>query len=294
MEASVCAPTKFVAVQNKYLASLNSDPIARKNLSLYLNLNFLYSYYLNNSKQYFGGNGEYTSLIVKRQRDLEKFWNMPNQVRVIGQHSSSLNNREILANIFEIYGETSTRAEAYDIADKFLARNRASANLPESPFFSADGFATPDKLIVIGDGLVKMIAETGVAADIVWSGVLAHEWAHQVQFKNYRNWYPEGAATDPAAATRYTELEADFMAAYYLTHKRGATYNWKRVKQFFTLFFQIGDCGFTSSGHHGTPAQRLSAATLGYELAQAAHKQGHIQNQQEVHQYFVSKIRGIL
>lgn len=81
------------------------------------------------------------------------------------------------------------------------------------------------------------ISEAGVDLDITYAEILAHEWAHQVQFANFTSWYPEGADTDPAAATRHSELEADFISGYYMTHKRGATYNWKRVEQFFNLFF---------------------------------------------------------
>jgi hypothetical protein len=51
---------------------------------------------------------------------------------------------------------------------------------------------------------------------------------------------------------------------------------WKRVKQFLQVFFNIGDCSFTSTNHHGTPTQRMAAAQWGYSLADNAHKQGHI------------------
>ena len=84
------------------------------------------------------------------------------------------------------------------------------------------------------------------------------------------------------------------MAAYYMTHKRGATYNWKRVEQFFTLFFQIGDCGFDSDGHHGTPLQRMAAAQLGYETANQTQKQGHIMSPQELHEIFVASLSNLL
>lgn len=292
---SDCGPTEFVAVQNKYAAPLIADPIALGNYSLYTELNFIYPYYLDRSKQYFGADGEYTQLVVKRQRELENFWNMPNEIRINGQHSATLNDREKLADIFVAFGVgVESRADAYAIADKLLALNAMSPNLPESPYFSLDGFAAGNNLIVIGDGLVQMVSESGIATDIVWTGVLAHEWAHQVQFNNTAAWYPKGAASDPSAATRYTELEADFMAAYFMTHKRGATYNQKRVEQFFTLYFQIGDCGFANPGHHGTPAQRMAAAHLGFELADQAQKQGHILSPQAVHEFFVANVNGLL
>ncbi|RNI25672.1 neutral zinc metallopeptidase [Rufibacter latericius] len=300
---STCGPTEFVAVQNKYLAPLGKDLIslfgtaqaANSILNLYMTLN-QYSAYFDTSKQYFGKNGEYTELMAKRKRDLEAFWGMPNLIQLNGQHTATLNDREKLADVYEIVGaNVQTREQAYAAADQLLYFNTFSPYLPESPFFALDGFATTYRnLIVIGDGIVEMLSETGVEPNIIWTGILAHEWAHQVQFKNMAAWYPNGAAADQAEATRYTELEADFMAAYYMTHKRGATYNSKRVEEFLTLFFQIGDCGFSSTGHHGTPAQRMAAARLGFELADQAQKQGHILTQQQVHEIFVSKIGTVI
>lgn len=302
VEPSECAPTEFVAVQNSYLIPLINDlydlfgPAQYANIFyLYMDLNFYHAYLDNSKDQYFGANGDYTKLVEKRQRELEKFWNMPNEIFVKGQHTATLNDREKLADIYEIVGSNiDTREEAYAAADQILYFNQFSTHLPDNPFFAVDGFATSLDFIVIGDGIVQMLAETGIQEDIVWTGILAHEWAHQVQFNNYAEWYPNGAAEDPAEDTRYTELEADFFAAYYMTHKRGATYNWKRVEQFFEVFVQIGDCNFDSSGHHGTPLQRERAAQLGYDLANDAHKQGHIMTEQELHEYFVANVDSLL
>ena len=52
--------------------------------------------------------------------------------------------------------------------------------------------------------------------------------------------------------------------------------NQKRVEEFLNVFFYIGDCAFTSSGHHGTPNQRLKAARFGFSVADEYQKQGHI------------------
>ncbi|WP_223808828.1 neutral zinc metallopeptidase [Rufibacter hautae] len=293
---SECYNTQFVAVQRKYAVPLVADPVAIQNYSLYTQINQIYSYFFDRGEQYFGAGGEYTQLMTKRTRELEKFWNMPGEIIVNGQHVATLENREALADVIEAFAEgVTSREQAYAIADVLLAENAKSPLLPESPYFSLDGFATPyDNLIVIGDGLVQMVSESGVDADIVWTGVLAHEWAHQIQFKNMGTWYPNGAAADPAEDTRYTELEADFLAAYYMTHKRGATYNSKRVAQFFELFFQVGDCGFSSPTHHGTPLQRMAAAQLGFNLADNAQKQGHIMSIEEAHRYFVANVGKIV
>ena len=290
-----------MAVQNEHINPLLNDLYYLFG-SAYIDIFYLYSdlnlysaYFDTSEDQYFGSNGEYTRLVAKRKRELERFFGMPGQVQINGQHSSTLNDREKLADVYEIMGtDITSREEAYAAADQILYINTFSDLIPESPFFSVDGFATSFGLIVLGDGLVQMVSEAGVDTDITYTGILAHEWAHQVQFANFSSWYPEGGDADPAATTRHTELEADFIASYYMTHKRGATYNWKRVEQFFNLFFQIGDCSFDSAGHHGTPAQRLEAARLGYELAQTEQKQGHILSENELHQYFMANVGAIV
>ena len=298
VEESPCGPTVFAQVQNKYIIDLVNDPLALSYYSLYTGINQRYARFLDVSEQYFGADGDYTKLMVKRERELESFWDMENEIQVQGQHTATLNDRDALATtLSEFYfsgGQPIPLDLAYVIADSFIAENALSPNLPENLFFAADGFATGARTIVIGDGLVSLLAETGISEDIVWTGILAHEWAHQVQFKNYGEWYPEGAAKDPAESTRYTELEADFLASYYMTHKRGATYNWKRVEGFYELFFQIGDCGFDNPGHHGTPAQRYRAARLGFEVAQSAQKQGFILTQDEAHEIFTENINSLL
>ncbi|WP_373056819.1 hypothetical protein [Zunongwangia sp. H14] len=299
---SECGTTELTTVQNKYINAIIKDPIALANNGIYSDLNYYYSYYLADGDQYFGEDGDYTKLMIKRQRELEKFWDMPVEIQVNGQHTATLNDRDKIAEVFETFFGYRvngvfvplTTEQAYEEADYLISLNEASPNLPENPYFATDGFASTNRTIVIGDGLPTWLAETGIDEGIVWTGILSHEWAHEVQFLNRSQWYPNGAAPDPAAATRYTELEADFMAAYFMTHKRGATYNWKRVEEFFDLYFQIGDCGFTSSGHHGTPLQRMEAARLGYELADSAQKQGHILTQQEVHEAFVSVVGSIV
>lgn len=289
---SECAPTAFNDVINASISS-NIDFLGSLYFDLYGQINQLYARFLDNGPHYFGADGEYTNYVKKRTRSLEKFWNMKGEITVKGQHNSTLNDRDKIAAVYINFAGL-TEEQAYANADTFLSLNEASTFLNESPLLSFDGFATSNNLIVIGDGLVELASEAGVEDKVVWSGILAHEWAHQIQFDNFSDWYPNGAADNAPEATRTTELEADFIAAYYLTHKRGATYNWKRVADFFELFFNIGDCSFTSSGHHGTPLQRMEAARQGYILATQAHKQGHIMSTNDVHEAFLSVLGDIV
>jgi hypothetical protein len=75
-----------------------------------------------------------------------------------------------------------------------------------------------------------------------------------------------------------------------MTHKRGATYNWKRAEEFFELFYQAGDCSFEFEQHHGTPLQRKQASYQGFLLAEAAKKKGEILSPGELHEYFEQKV----
>ena len=167
----------------------------------------------------------------------------------------------------------------------------------DDPWFSMNAFAFSSPgfqdRIVMGDGILEGFAEVGFG-DVAPQAIYAHEFAHHIQYeKQYFTevppTYPGGPApTTQAEFTRYTELMADAMAAYYLTHKRGAAMNKHRVAKFLSAFFQLGDCVFTSSGHHGTPLQRMRAAEFGFDIAAQAHKQGHILISTQFHDLFKS------
>ena len=288
--ASECSTTEFVEVQWKHLENIMNDPIASANLERYNSLN-RYAALLNIEDEYFGPNGEHTRLVKKIQRDLERFWNMPNEIRIHGQHNSTLNDPDKLLDLFWLMiADVESKEDLYPMVEEILYLNSISPNLPESPFFSSDGFANRSGLIVIGDGLIQLFTEAGIEADIAWTGILSHEWSHQVQMNHLENWYPEGNFDDEAERTRFLELEADFFSGYYMTHKRGATFNWKRAEAFFDLFFQSGDCFFEFNFHHGTPLQREAAAYQGYFLAASAKKKGKILTSEELHHYFVNLV----
>lgn len=294
LEPEECLPSELTPVLLGHLAELVSDPLAEEYFNLYTQLSSQLAA-SDNSEQYFGKKGEYSSLVNRRIRELERFWDMPGQLQVNGQHSESLNDREKLAAYYySLIMDEATWEMAYESADNLLALNAQSPNLPESLFFSLDGFLNFNKTVIIGDGLVQMISETGIDPGITYSAILAHEWAHQIQLDNFEAWYPGQDPNAPEQPVAFMELEADFFAAYFLTHKRGATYNWKRVEEFLNLAFTLGDCTTNSPTHHGTPAQRKRASHLGYELAEEAQKKGHILSPEEVHMAFLISLPEIL
>lgn len=303
VEPSECGNTPFREVTsyynnaliNGFISSWDGNPDAiGVILEDYFVINQIAALNENKNADTFGENGEYTHYVENRVRNLEKFWDMSDLISVRGQHTSTLEDLGFIRYVYENYSNASPEVIDYllSIAEHF---NTTSDQIPENPFFASDGFATFDGFIVIGDGLVSMLAETGLDPKVVWSGILAHEWAHQIQFQNYGIWaYPVPPFNNTPESTRMTELEADFLTGYYLTHKRGGTYNWKRVEDVLVSFYNIGDCGFTSPGHHGTPNQRLEAARQGYLLAASQQKKGHISDPQVIHDAFISVLPSIV
>ncbi len=281
-----CVNTAFSDIQWEYFTELAGDPIATSMFEHYLRLNHM-APLLGIGADYFGENGEYTQHVLKIQRDLQRFWNMDIEIEVLGQHSSTLNNSENITDLLwrEIQ-DLESKDDLKPYVKDFLERNSQSQNLPENPLFSSEGYSNFNNQIIIGDGLIQMFSETGVDPKIVWTGILSHEWAHQIQI-NYFEGYDLPFSYKE---TKVVELEADFMSGYYMTHKRGATYNWKRVEQFFSLFYQAGDCALNDPLHHGTPQQRMAATRAGYELANSAQKKGKILSIEEVHAYFEAEV----
>ncbi|WP_339705396.1 hypothetical protein [uncultured Kriegella sp.] len=319
VEPSACSPTPFDDVINASIAS-NLDGLGLEWYSLYAEMNFVYTL-TDNSHQYFGEKGQYTFYVYYLKWKLERFWKMRREVSVRGQHNATLNNFDKIVEILTFwYGLN--EAEAADYADFFINYvNIESTFLVETPLLSFDAFAIAlegdfdqGDIIVLGDGIIELMAKTGIDKRVILSGILSHEWAHQIQFNNFETWYPNGAADNVPEATRTTELEADFFTGYYLTHQRGGTHNWKRAEQFLDLFYNIGDCSFDNDGHHGTPNQRMEAAKQGYELGQKGfyncsktckgfaygkiHRhyfsRGHALDEHEVHTAFLDKLDEII
>lgn len=298
VEPSKCTLTPLDDVIAASVAS-NLDSIGLEWYDLYAEMNFL-STITDEDTQYFGANGEDTQRVQNIVKKLERFWFMPHEVTVRGQHNSTLEDYDKIVDILMFWYElpaSDANAFAYYFTN-FV--NVESTFLTETPLLSADGFAIAldglfgqNDLIVVGDGIVDLLEETGIRRNVIWNGILAHEWAHQIQFNN-EEWYPNGAADNAPEATRTIELEADFFTGYFVTHKKGATQNWNRTQQFLELFFNIGDCNFTSDGHHGTPLQRMEAARRGYLLARRMKDKGKVLTADQVHKRFLNQLDKIV
>lgn len=227
---------------------------------------------------------EYGKELSHAFRDAQRFWDIPSaDIQLLAMHGDMLLNQGRLVRLLTVaYGLSPAEAATY--ASQVVARMQAPVFAGgANPIFTLNAYAftgegdpdpyvasLPDKL-VFGDGILDALEWLGLA-DVGPRAVLAHEFGHHVQFENH---VFDNQAPTPEA-TRRTELMADALGTYFSTHSRGLALNAKRVLQAEYSFYVVGDCAFDNPGHHGTPNQRLRAATWGVNLADSAHKQGHI------------------
>ena len=244
--------------------------------------------------QYFGYNGEYTHIMQKTHRDAKRFFDIESSdIQLLGMHGSMLADTAAVAHTYRyVYGVDPVTAGIFAGLIKDALEVSTTVNGGNHPLFSFNAFAIsapgfiPDK-IVMGDGFMAGLDALGYG-DVGPQAIYAHEFAHHIQYENGYFDTDEHANTGTGAEqTRYTEMMADAYAAYFLTHARGLALNKHRVAQFLEAFHQIGDCAFTNDGHHGTPNQRMRAAQFGFDVADQAHKQGHIISTEQFHDMFV-------
>ena len=251
--------------------------------------------------QYFGYHGEYTQRMIKTERDVKRFWDIfSDDIQLIGLHGTMLQDESRVAAVYEaVFGVTPAEAAFFASLVRGGVLQSQVLDGGNHPLFSFNAFAfstsdgsIPDK-IIMGDGVLAGYEAVGFD-DVAPQAVYAHEFAHHIQYENDYFDDPYATAGDPPEQTRYTELMADAFSAYYLTHKRGAAMNRKRVEEFLEVFFQIGDCAFDNPGHHGTPNQRMAAARFGFDVADEAQKQGHILTSEQFHDRFVAAYPGLV
>ncbi len=250
---------------------------------------------------YFGYNGEYTHRMNKTERDVKNFWDIKSDdIQVLAMHGTVLADPTRTVPTYRspfFLGLPASLAQQWAADVQGVMQTEPTVNGGNHPLFtfnafaiSAPGIGIPDK-VVMGDGILDAYKVLGFD-DVALQAIFAHEFGHHIQFeRGYFDELPPGAdpaTVDQAELTRYTELMSDAFSAYYLTHKRGGALNAKRVAEFLQVFYQIGDCSFTNSGHHGTPIQRMRSAQFGFSVADQAQKQGHILTADQFHTLFLA------
>ncbi|MFF4788515.1 hypothetical protein ACFY2M_01785 [Streptomyces sp. NPDC001276] len=246
----------------------------------------------------FGVNGEYTQKLTAEMKNLKRFWDIDSAgIELIPMHGADVySSPERLARTLSVlYGGTAE--DNLDLAELFIELVDSEPVLQggANPIFTFNAFAysevdDPDPLgisdrIIMGDGIIQGMTEVGLG-DVAPRAIVGHEFGHHVQYQN--NLFESDLAGPEA--TRRTELMADAFGTYYLTHARGEALNAARLIKSEKSFYQVGDCSFTSSGHHGTPNQRLASSSWAAGVANDALNQGHVLPSLKLDELFEAKL----
>ncbi|GMA38148.1 hypothetical protein [Mobilicoccus caccae] len=238
--------------------------------------------------------------LEKTMRKLRSFWDIKHDdIQLMAMHGEMLADPARTARVYEVVYEV-PRAQAQELARLLAEFIRSDPKFEggNHPIFTLNAFAFTTHgqelpglgrigdRIVMGDGILQAYRELGYG-DVAPEAILAHEYAHHVQFEI--GMIPPNRISTPEG-TRRTELHADASAAYFLSHPRGLSMQQKRVTQFLTVFYTIGDCSFASTGHHGTPLQRERAANWAYQVQEQARPKGKILTTRQFFELFEAEL----
>lgn len=116
------------------------------------------------------------------------------------------------------------------------------------------GYGTKHGTVLFGR---RLLVEEMQKFAWAWSviGIMAHEWAHILQFSR---------SVHKQVPVPRMELQADVLAGWYLAGKAMSLgYDFSLASAF--SFFSKGDYAFNDPKHHGTPQQRMQAFSSGYQ-----------------------------
>jgi hypothetical protein len=228
-------------------------------------------------------------------RDLKKFWAGSehdgvqfDDIQLMAMHGDVLLDADRIAKTLTLLVQEGfydlTAEEIATEAQTVATYMQSAGDFYNNPLWTLNAYAftaegdpdplvqgLPDKL-VFGDGILDFLDAAGLG-DAGTRAVMGHEFGHHIQ---YEIGTFDDEPADASEATRRTELMADAFGAYFMVHKRGEAINKKRAVDTLLASFSVGDCNFTSPGHHGTPLQRERAASWGADLAMAAQPKSYV------------------
>lgn len=227
----------------------------------------------------FGLDGSYTNRLNHEMRALKGFWDIhSSDIELMPMHGAqSFKDTAHVAEVLTWMGYGQATADYLAEAFEEILAESPGLQGGDFPLFTFNAFAysnqdDPDPAaagisdrIIFGDGIAAGMKAIGLDKNAP-EGILAHEFGHHVQYED--NLF-DSPLTGPEA-TRRTELMADAFGTYFLVHKKGESNNKHDVLADAKSFYEVGDCAFDNDGHHGTPNQRLKAATWGADLATAS------------------------
>ena len=145
---------------------------------------------------------------------------------------------------------------------------------------TSNALSLPSGNILIGINLIQDVIST-IGKTTHFGAILAHEWAHQVQFQ-FR-WHGHDVTLD-----RTAELEADAFSMYYTGSQKG--WNSSELDSFLGFVYVLGDFSYNDPAHHGTPKMRTGAGLAGLMEASIALKTGNAKTYEELHNIFVAAV----
>ena len=308
---SECGPTLLTSYINEALASMTDEQFAFlvAHIDTLLDVPTYDALFFGTAGDPDYALGLHAQQLRQTFRDLKRFWSdVPSDdIQLLAMHGDVLLDEQRIAatltamvefEVIEPMTPQEIAAEAHAVAT-FMQSQGDFYNNPlwtlNAFAFSGEGdpdpriAALPDK-IVFGDGVLMFLDWAGLG-DVGPRAVMAHEFAHHIQYEIGS--FDEGPS-DPAEATRRTELMADAMATYFLVHKKGEAINKKRAVDALLTSYSVGDCAFDSPGHHGTPLQRERAALWGANLALAAQPKSFVLPATEVADLFDDALADIV
>ncbi|WP_018155962.1 hypothetical protein [Demetria terragena] len=225
---------------------------------------------------------------------IQGFWDVPlDDIQLMSMDRNIFTKQSNMARTLKVLfkvGDADATSIAKDIQS--LVKSDPALKGGKHALFSLNAFAYtgPDSAdkVIFGDGILESLNETGhgaVGPDVVMS----HEMAHHVQFEN-----GTGANVPPSPeATRATELGADAFGNYAGAHSKGLGASASDLTTYQNVAFNIGDCGFESEEHHGTPNQRKAASSWGAAEVQNQDDPTAIQPSQTLQDRFEAALPGL-
>jgi hypothetical protein len=281
----VCTATAFSAYADQLVAALSTADLQFLLGSAALDLPMYDALLYGTSSDADHQLEDHATALRHTFRDAQRFWDIrSSDIQLLAMHGDMLLDETRVARLYvNLYGLSPADAAELAAAVHAVVAATPAFRGGDNPLFTLNAFAfsaqgatdpliasVPDKLI-FGDGVLEALDELGLG-DVGPRAVLGHEFGHHVQ-------YEDDLFDSPltgAEATRRTELMADALGTYFAVHARGLSLNAKRVLDAEQSFYEVGDCSFDDSGHHGTPAQRLRASTWGATVADSARPQGRV------------------
>jgi hypothetical protein len=241
-------------------------------------------------EQRFGYNGEHTEELLRQHALLAKFWQTANFIGqppllLVALHSEVLQGQVKSAIVawLDNFGYLSqialyatdldfAAAQVQQIIETELLHGYTNPNLSNNAFFlwnvGIEGWEN-SSAIFIGDGFLSFCDYLGLGP-VVNDFTHAHEFGHWLQYNMELEdfglnvvEYTERRLNRTTAENRQSELLADAMAAYALSHKQGRNFDVALLIQVTKLAFALGDCLTEIQDHHGTPKQRECAVKWG-------------------------------